>query len=56
MRILRLGRAYTVGTGIGCVGVVRGGTTGRGAQVSAMRIGAAVLIVAGLVLRKMSSD
>ena len=56
MRSLPLGTAYTIWTGIGAVGAFLVGITVRGEQVSAMRIGAAVLIVSGLVLMKMSSD
>lgn len=56
MRILPLGTAYTIWTGIGAVGAFLVGITVLGEQVSAMRIGAAVLIVSGLVLMKLSSD
>ena len=53
MRSLPLGTAYTIWTGIGAVGAFLVGITVLGEQVSAMRIGAAVLIVSGLVLMKM---
>jgi len=56
MRSLPLGTAYTIWTGIGAVGAFLVGITVLGEQVSAMRIGAAVLIVSGLVLMKLSSD
>ncbi|MDR0226026.1 MAG: quaternary ammonium compound efflux SMR transporter SugE [Burkholderiaceae bacterium] len=56
MRSLPLGTAYTIWTGIGAVGAFLVGIFVLGEQVSAMRIGAAVLIVSGLVLMKMSSD
>ena len=56
MRALPLGTAYTIWTGIGAVGAFLVGITVLGEQVSAMRIGAAVLIVSGLVLMKLSSD
>lgn len=56
MRSLPLGTAYTIWTGIGAVGAFLVGITVLGEQISAMRIGAAVLIVSGLVLMKMSSD
>jgi quaternary ammonium compound-resistance protein SugE len=56
MRSLPLGTAYTIWTGIGAVGAFLVGITVLGEQVSAMRIGAAMLIVSGLVLMKMSSD
>jgi quaternary ammonium compound-resistance protein SugE len=56
MRSLPLGTACTIWTGIGAVGAFLVGITVLGEQVSAMRIGAAMLIVSGLVLMKMSSD
>jgi quaternary ammonium compound-resistance protein SugE len=56
MRSLPLGTAYTIWTGIGAVGAFLVGITVLGEQVSAMRIAAAVLIVSGLVLMKLSSD
>lgn len=56
MRTLPLGTAYTIWTGIGAVGAFVVGIVFLGEQVSPMRIGAAVLIVAGLVLMKLSSS
>lgn len=56
MRTLPLGTAYTIWTGIGAVGAFVIGITFLGEQVSAMRIAAAVLIVSGLVLMKLSSS
>lgn len=56
MRNLPLGTAYTIWTGIGAVGAFVVGIVFLGEQVSAMRIGAAVLIVSGLVLMKLSSS
>ncbi|WP_296247842.1 quaternary ammonium compound efflux SMR transporter SugE [uncultured Stenotrophomonas sp.] len=56
MRTLPLGTAYTIWTGIGAVGAFVIGIIFLGEQVSAMRIGAAVLIVSGLVLMKLSSS
>ncbi|WP_336696284.1 quaternary ammonium compound efflux SMR transporter SugE [Delftia acidovorans] len=56
MRSLPLGTAYTIWTGIGAVGAFLVGILVLGEQISAMRIGAAVLIVSGLVLMKLSSD
>ncbi|MBA0388336.1 QacE family quaternary ammonium compound efflux SMR transporter [Stenotrophomonas maltophilia] len=59
MRSLPLGTAYTIWTGIGAVGAVGAFVVGivfLGEQVSPMRIGAAVLIVSGLVLMKLSSS
>ena len=55
MRTLPLGTAYTIWTGIGAVGAFIIGIVFLGEQISAMRIGAAVLIVSGLVLMKLSS-
>jgi len=56
MRTLPLGTAYTIWTGIGAAGAFVIGITFLGEQVSAMRIAAAVLIVSGLVLMKLSSS
>ena len=55
MRSLPLGTAYTVWTGIGAVGAFAVGVMVLGEPANAMRIGAAALIVAGLVLMKVSS-
>ncbi len=55
MRTLPLGTAYTIWTGIGAVGAFVVGIVFLGEQVSAMRIAAAVLIVSGLVLMKVST-
>ena len=56
MRTLPLGTAYTIWTGIGAVGAFVVGIVYLGEQVNLMRICAAVLIVGGLVLMKLSSD
>jgi len=56
MRSIPLGTAYTVWTGIGAVGAFIVGIAVLGEQVNAMRILAAVLIVCGLVLMKLSAD
>jgi len=56
MRVLPLGTAYTIWTGIGAVGAFVIGVLVLGEQLSAMRIAAAVLIVGGLVLMKLSSS
>ena len=56
MRTLPLGTAYTIWTGIGAVGAFIIGIVFLGEHISAMRIGAAVLIVSGLVLMKLSSS
>jgi len=55
MRTLPLGTAYTIWTGIGAVGAFIVGIAVLGEAASAMRILAALLIVAGLVLMKLSS-
>ncbi|URW76029.1 quaternary ammonium compound efflux SMR transporter SugE [Sphingomonas donggukensis] len=55
MKTLPLGTAYTVWTGIGAVGAFLVGVLVLGEQASATRIAAAVLIVGGLVLMKLSS-
>jgi quaternary ammonium compound-resistance protein SugE len=55
MRTLPLGTAYTVWTGIGAVGAFAVGVMVLGEPANAMRVGAAALIVAGLVLMKVSS-
>lgn len=55
MRTLPLGTAYTVWTGIGAVGAFAVGIVVLGEQASLMRLGAAALIVFGLVLMKLSS-
>ena len=55
MKTLPLGTAYTVWTGIGAVGAFIVGILVLGESASLMRISAAVLIVGGLVLMKLSS-
>jgi quaternary ammonium compound-resistance protein SugE len=55
MRSIPLGTAYTVWTGIGAVGAFIVGITVLGEQLNATRILAAVLIVCGLVLMKLSA-
>ncbi|WP_031530863.1 DMT family transporter [Dyadobacter crusticola] len=54
MRTLPLSTAYTVWTGIGAVGAFLVGTFLLGEPANAMRIAAALLILAGLVLMKLS--
>lgn len=56
MRSIPLGTAYTIWTGIGAVGAFVVGIVVLGEQVNPMRIIAALLIVCGLVLMKMSAD
>ena len=55
MRLLPLGTAYTVWTGIGAVGAFVVGVTVLGESASPLRVLAAILIVGGLVLMKVSS-
>ncbi|MPY70049.1 MAG: QacE family quaternary ammonium compound efflux SMR transporter [Alphaproteobacteria bacterium] len=55
MRTLPLGTAYTIWTGIGAVGAFLVGIALLGETVSLPRIAAAVLIVAGLVMMKLSA-
>lgn len=54
MKTLPLGTAYTIWTGIGAIGAFVVGIVWMGDAVSAARILAAVLIVSGLVLMKIS--
>ena len=56
MRTLPLGTAYTVWTGIGAMGSFILGTMVLNEPMTAMRMIAAVLIVSGLVLMKLSSN
>jgi quaternary ammonium compound-resistance protein SugE len=55
MKSLPLGTAYTIWTGIGAVGAFLVGVAILGETASAMRIVAALLIVSGLVLMKLSA-
>lgn len=55
MKTLPLGTAYTIWTGIGAVGAFIVGIAFLGEHLSMMRVLAAVLIVSGLVLMKLSS-
>lgn len=55
MRSLPLGTTYTIWTGIGAVGSFLVGILVLGEPASAMRMLAAVLIISGLVLMKLSS-
>ncbi|WP_180159115.1 quaternary ammonium compound efflux SMR transporter SugE [Acinetobacter sp. YH01026] len=56
MRTFPLGTAYTIWTGIGAVGSFLVGIFVLGEPASAMRMLAAVLIISGLVLMKISSS
>lgn len=55
MRTLPLGTAYTVWTGIGAVGAFVVGIVMLGEAVTAARVVAALLIVSGLILMKVSA-
>ena len=55
MKSLPLGTAYTVWTGIGAVGAFILGVVSLGEAVTVARVGAAMLIIAGLVLMKVST-
>jgi quaternary ammonium compound-resistance protein SugE len=55
MKTLPLGAAYSVWTGIGAVGAFIVGVALLGEEVSVMRVTAAILIIAGLVLMKLST-
>ena len=55
MRSLPLGTAYTIWTGIGAVGAFVVGIAVLGEPISTGRVVAAVLIVSGLVLMKLSA-
>jgi len=55
MRSLPLGTAYTIWTGVGAVGAFVVGVAVLGEQMTAMRVIAAVMIVGGLVMMKLSS-
>lgn len=56
MKTLPLGTSYMVWTGIGAVGAFVVGIAFLGEQVSAMRIVAALLIVSGILLMKLSTS
>ena len=56
MRTLPLGTAYTIWTGIGAIGSFVVGIIILNEPITAMRMIAAILIVSGLVLMKLSSN
>lgn len=56
MRTLPLGTAYTIWTGIGTVGAFLVGIFVLGEHVTIARVMAAILIVAGLILMKLTSS
>ena len=55
IKVLPLGTAYVIWTGIGAVGTFLLGVLLLGESADALRLVAAVLIVAGLVLMKIAS-
>ena len=55
MRTIPLGTAYTIWTGIGAVGAFLVGITVLGEGINTLRVVAALLIVSGLVLMKLSA-
>jgi len=56
MKSLPLGTAYMVWTGIGAIGAFAVGVAGLGEPLTMIRVGAAVLIVSGLILMKVASN
>lgn len=56
MKTLPLGTSYAIWTGIGAVGAFTIGIVMLGEAASPMRIAAALLIVSGIVLMKLSSS
>ncbi|WGK83276.1 multidrug efflux SMR transporter [Vibrio aestuarianus] len=55
MRSIPLGTAYTIWTGIGSVGAFLVGILWLAEPINALRVIAAVLIIMGLILMKLSS-
>lgn len=55
MKTLPLGTAYTIWTGIGAIGAFIVGIFVLGEAATPLRLLAAVLIISGLVLMKLSS-
>ena len=55
MKSLPLGTAYAVWTGIGAVGAFAVGIVGLGEPANAARLVAALLIIAGIALMKLSA-
>lgn len=56
MRVLPLGTAYVIWTGIGAVGTFAIGIVALGEELTPARVLAATLIVSGLILMKISSN
>jgi Membrane transporters of cations and cationic drugs len=55
MRVLPLGTAYTIWTGIGAVGAFLVGVLALGESASPLRLLAAAMIIGGLILMKVST-
>ncbi len=55
MKSMPLGSAYTIWTGIGAIGAFAVGVIVLGEQANVSRVAAAALIVAGLVMMKLST-
>jgi len=55
MRTLPLGTAYTIWTGIGAIGAFAVGIIMFGEPLNVLRVGAVLMIVAGLILLKWST-
>jgi quaternary ammonium compound-resistance protein SugE len=55
MRVLPLGTAYTIWTGIGAIGAFIIGVAAFGEALSLLRVIAAALIVSGLVMMKLAT-
>lgn len=56
MKSLPLGTAYTIWTGIGAIGAFVIGIAVLGEAATALRVGSAILILAGIVGLKLASD
>ncbi|HET6321429.1 MAG TPA: SMR family transporter [Hyphomicrobium sp.] len=56
MRLLPLGTAYTVWTGVGAIGAFCVGVVVLGEEITVARVAAALLIVSGIALMKYSSN
>jgi len=56
MKSLPLGTAYMAWTGIGAIGAFAVGVAVLGEPLTMIRLGAAVLIVSGLILMKLASN
>jgi quaternary ammonium compound-resistance protein SugE len=56
MRMLPLGTAYMIWTGIGAVGAFLVGVVVLGEAVTATRLAAAALVLSGIVLMKLSAS